>query len=75
MSKVNPLVMSFPDQESLEKTRKEYEFIGREVETDARELKLTVLTLPKKYKKKSVQEAKVRARSRDNDFDTEDYEY
>jgi hypothetical protein len=75
MSKVKPLIMSFPDAQALEAMRQEYEFIGRETEVNQRELKLTVLTLPKKYKKKSVREAKARAKSRDGEFDLDEYEY
>lgn len=74
MAKVRPLVMNFPDIKSLESMRDEYEFIGREVDIDSRELKLTVLTLPRKYKKKQVKEAKAKAK-KETEFDYEEYGY
>jgi hypothetical protein len=74
MAKVRPLVMNFGSADELEKMRQEYEFIGREVETNQAELKLTVLTLPKKYKRKAARENKIRNTRRENDFDFEEYE-
>ena len=74
MAKVKPLVMNFSDAEALNKMKEEYDFIGREVEIDVRNLKLTVLTLPRKYKRKQSKEAKTR-RPREGDFDYEEYGY
>jgi len=75
MAKIKPLVMSFENVVALEKMREEYEFIGREVEVNHKELKLTVLTLPKKYKRKQARDSKPTRTSRENEFDYEDYEY
>lgn len=74
MAKIKPLVLEFTNQTDLEKMADEYKFIGREVEINRKELKLTVLTLPKKYKKKTEREAKAnRNKEQDNEYDL-DYE-
>lgn len=68
MAKVKPLVMSFDNINDLTKMKKEYEFIGREVEVDNAELKLTILTLPKKYKRKIIKPSRA-TRNADNSYD------
>lgn len=73
MSSVKPLVMSFTSLDELEKVKADYDFIGREVEVDRQNLRLIVLTVPKKYKKKSDKEAKIRSRKEADDYD--DYGY
>lgn len=65
--------MSFASLDELEKAKADYDFIGREVEVDRKGLRLTVLTVPKKYKKKSDREAKVRSRKETDSY--EDYGY
>jgi hypothetical protein len=75
MSKVKNLVITFDNQESLMKMKEDYEFIGREVDVDMSELKLTVLTLPRKYKKKNIREAKIaRKREAENEYDFDAYD-
>lgn len=74
MAKIKPLVLEFTNQADLEKMADEYKFIGREVEINRKELKLVVLTLPKKYKKKTEREAKAnRNKEQENEYDF-DYE-
>lgn len=73
--KVKNLVLSFEDPISLKKMKEDYEFIGREVDSDLDQLKLTVLALPRKYKKKNVREAKLaRKREAETDYDDDAYD-
>lgn len=71
MGKIKPLVLSFKDIDALEKMKAEYDYIGRETSVDRQKLELTLLTLPRKYKKKTEREAKLRAKREEN----EDYSY
>jgi hypothetical protein len=69
MSSIKPLVMSFSSLDELEKAKADYDFIGREVDVDRKSLRLTVLTIPRKYKKKADKEAKLRARKESDNYD------
>lgn len=71
MAKVKPLVMNFDNINDLTKMKEEYEFIGREVEVNNAELKLTILTLPKKYKRKITKPTRI---ARDTDKTYDEYE-
>jgi hypothetical protein len=66
MSKIKPLTLEFTSLDQLEKTKAEYNFIGREVSVDRQKMVLTVLTLPTVYKKKSDKEEASRSRSDDS---------
>jgi hypothetical protein len=68
MAKIKPLVLSFKSLDDLEKAKAEYDYIGREVDVDRKALKLTVLTLPRKYKKKTMREIKAARRREANDL-------
>lgn len=75
MAKIKPLVLEFTNQQDLEKMAEEYRFIGRETEVDKQNLKLVVLTLPKKYKKKTDRENKIyRAKNPESEYATEETE-
>lgn len=70
--KIKPLVLTFDNAGDLERMKEEYEFIGREVNIDRQAMKLTVLTLPRKYKKKSIKETK-NARKKEKEESFGDY--
>lgn len=73
--KVKNLVITFDSPDKLFKMKEDYEFIGRETDVDTKELKLTVLALPRKYKKKSIREAKIaRKREEENEYDYDSYD-
>lgn len=69
MARVKPLVLSYKNASDLEKAKADYDFIGRETETNWDKLELTVLTLPKKYKKKTERDAKAKARRDNGNYD------
>jgi len=50
--KPKPLTLYFTSLDDLEKTKAEYDFIGREVDVDRKGLRLTVLTVPKNSRNK-----------------------
>ena len=75
MAKIKPLVMSFKSVDELEKMKAEYDFIGRDTDVNVSELKLTVLTLPRKYKKKQSRDNKPSRNRSDNDSEYGDSEY
>jgi len=65
--------MSFENVSALTKMKEEYEFIGREVEVNTPELKLTVLSLPKKYKKKKSSSPKTSRPQNDDEVNYDEY--
>lgn len=73
MAKIKPLVLTFSSLDELEKAKAEYDFIGREVEVDRKALKLTVLTLPRRYKKKAMRDAKAARKREEEDYPYGDY--
>ena len=75
MAKIKPLVMSFDNAQALDSMKAEYEFIGREVDADYRELKLVVRSLPRKFKKKQTHDAKLARNRADSDGEVEDFSY
>lgn len=64
--KPKPLTLYFSNIDELEKSKAEYDFIGREVDVDRKGLRLTVLTLPKNSKRQSKNSTKLKP---DNNFD------
>lgn len=73
MAKIKPLVLTFGTLDELEKAKAEYDFIGREVDIDRKQLKLTVLTLPRRYKKKALREAKTARKREEENYPYGDY--
>lgn len=66
-------VIQCADLKSALALQEEYtEYVGRDTILDETNLKLTILALPKKYKKKSVREAKAKA-NRANKVSYEEY--
>ena len=64
MAKIRNLVLYPKNPDALYALKREYEWIGRETRVSKDELgqKLVVLALPSKYKKKDIQEAKLKAK-------------
>jgi hypothetical protein len=68
--KAKNLVIDCDNQREVFRLVEEYKFIGREVDYDVNKLQVTVLALPRDYKKKREASAKaVAKREIDNQYD------
>ena len=73
MASIKPLVLSYNNASDLEKAKANYDFIGQETEIHWGKMELVVLTLPRKYKKKTERESRAKARKDRNNY--EEYGY
>lgn len=75
MSKATNVHIQCESQERLFALKDEFEnFVGRDTTYDLKTLTLTVLALPKKYKKKTALENKIRRQRQARDAEFSDYD-